>query len=162
MAKSTGKVTIRKMTQNDLTRVNQIDRQLSGDFRVPTWPFAFETYWNIYGPGASFVAEVDGQVVGFLAGNIATLERAASVLDLMYTRARSSRFPKAGWIDMLGILPDFQRHHLGQALIEAFHQECKAIGAPMRVVVKENDDRLTKFLERMGFNKWETVTYEKE
>ena len=63
-------VKVRRMTHDDLMKVNQIDRQLFGEQRVPTWPFSFETYWNIYGPGVSFVAEVNGEVVGFLAGTI--------------------------------------------------------------------------------------------
>lgn len=162
MAKNRGEVKIRRMTRDDLMRVNQIDRLLSGNFRVPTWPFSFETYWDIYGQGASFVAEVDGQVVGFIAGNISTLERSNSILDLMHTRAHSSRYPKAGWIDMLGVHPDFQKKHVGQALVNAFYEECKNNGAPMRAIVKEGDDRLTAFLVRLGFKKWELMTYEKE
>ncbi len=162
MANGNGDVKTRKMTDDDLMKVNQIDRLLFGEERVSTWPFSFETYWEIYGPGVIFVAELGGEVVGFIAGNISEQERNQSILDLMHTIARSSRYPKVGWIDMIGILPGFQGKHVGQALVNAFQEECKNHGAPMRAVIKEGDNRLTGFLERMGFKKWETATYEKE
>jgi len=162
MANGSGEVTVRRMVDDDLMAVKQIDRLLFGEQRVSTWPFSFETYWDIYGPGVIFVAEIDSKIVGFLAGNISEQERDQSIIELMHTVARSARYPKVGWIDMVGILPESQGKHVGQALIEAFHQECKSLGAPMRAIVKEVDARLVGFLEKVGFKKWETATYEKE
>ncbi|MEE8413735.1 MAG: GNAT family N-acetyltransferase [Dehalococcoidales bacterium] len=162
MANSNGDVKTRRMVDDDLMKVKQIDRLLFGEERVTTWPFSFETYWEIYGPGVIFVAELAGEVVGFIAGNISEQARDQSILDLMHTIARSARYPKIGWIDMIGILPGSQGKHVGQALVNAFQVECQQHGAPMRAIIKEGDARLTGFLERMGFKKWETVTYEKE
>ena len=162
MARNNGAVKVRRMTDADLTRVNEIDRLLFGENRVRTWPFSFETYWDIYGPGVNFVAEVGGKVVGFIAGNILAQERSQSILDLMHTIGRTSRYPKIGWIDMIGILPESQGKQIGRALVEAFHQECKSQGAPMRGTVAGGDTRLASFLEKLGFRKWETTIYEKE
>ena len=164
MVKNNSTVNVRRMTLEDQAKVNQIDRLLFGDNRVPSWPFSFETYWNIYGPGVNFVAEVNGQIVGFLAGNITTQERSHSILDMMHSKDRTSRYPKVGYIDMIGILPAFQnmRPSVGRALVSAFFEECKRNGAPVRATVKESDTRLTSFLERMGFKKFESVIYEKE
>jgi len=162
MAESSGAVKVRRMVDADLMKVKQIDSLIFGEERVSTWPFSFETYWEIYGPGVIYVAEIDGEVVGFIAGNIKEQEREGSILDLMYTIARTSRYPKVGWVDMIGILPESQGKHVGQALIDAFYDECKRLGATMRAIVKEGDDRLTGFLQRVGFKKWETTTYEKE
>ncbi len=162
MTESSAKVKVRRMVDDDLMKVNQIDRLLFGEDRVSTWQFSFEAYWNIYGPGVNFVAELDGEVVGFLAGNIAEQERTHSLLDLMHTVGRSSRYPKIGWIDMVGILPGSQGKHVGRALVEAFQGECRNNGAPMRAIVKDEDKRLTGFLESLGFKKWTTATYEKE
>jgi ribosomal protein S18 acetylase RimI-like enzyme len=143
--------------------VNQIDRQLFGEERVPTWPFSFDTYWNIYGPGISFVAEVNGQTVGFLAGTIVQQERTQSIIEMMHdSGSRTNRHPKIGYIDMIGIKPEFQNKNVGRALVNAFIAESKANGAPVRAHVKESDDRLTKFLVKMGFKKEETATYELE
>ena len=162
MARSSSKVTVRRMTHDDLMKVNQIDRLLFDEQRVPTWPFSFETYWNMYGPGVNFVAELDGEIVGFLAGTITNQERSHSIVDMMHSINRTSRYPKIGWIDMIGILPDFQNKSVGRALVTAFIDECKHSDAAVRAHVKESDERLTRFLERMGFKKWETATYEKD
>jgi len=161
MATNKNDVKVRRMTPYDLTRVNQLDTQLFGEQRVPTWPFSFDTYWNIYGPGVSFVAEVNGQLVGFLAGTIVQQERSQSIVDLMHSSARSSRFPKIGYIDMIGILPEYQNKNVGRALVNAFNDEAKINGATVRAHIKESDERLSKFLTRMGFIKWDTATYEK-
>ncbi|MFC1957436.1 GNAT family N-acetyltransferase [Chloroflexota bacterium] len=162
MTNSNGKIKIRRMVDADLRRVNEIDSLLFGEKRVRTWPFSFQTYWNIYGSGGTFVAELDGNLAGFLAGNIAEKERSQSILDLMYTIGRSHRVEKIGWIDMIGVLPASQGKHVGQALVEAFYQECKRNGAPLRGIVKEGDEQLGNFLIKQGFRKWETATYEKE
>ncbi len=162
MADANREVKIRKMIDADLTRVNKIDSLLFGEKRVRTWPFAFKTYWDIYGPGVNFVAEVEKQIVGFLAGNIVEQERSQSFLDLMHTIGRSSRHPKIGWIDMIGVLPEFQHRQIGQALVEAFHKECQRKDAPMRVIARGDDATLANVLVRLGFRKWETAVYEKD
>lgn len=162
MAKNTGEIKIRRVTPDDLPKVNDVDCAIIGDARVPTWPFSFQNYWNIFGPGVSFLAEIDGKVVGFLAGNIVPEERSNSIVDLIRTTHRPSRYPKVGWIDMIGVLPEYQKRHIGQALVEAFHQECKLNGASMRAIVIEGDKRITAFLLRLGFKKSEMTTLEKE
>lgn len=155
-------INIRRMISADLNRVNEIDRLLFGERRVRTWPFSFKSYWEIYGPGVNFVAEVNGLVVGFLAGNIVDQERSQSILDLMHTIGRSARYQSIGWIDMMGILPEFQGKRIGQALVEAFHKECQLQDAPMRSIIRGDDTRLVNFLLKLGFRKWETTVYEKE
>ena len=162
MAHSNGEVNTRKMVDADLTRVNEIDKLLFDEERVPTWPFSFEEYWGIHGPGISFVAEVEGKVVGFLAGNIVQEDHSQSILNLRRAVDDFSRVEQVGWIDMIGILPEFQNRRVGRALVEAFQEECKHNNAPIRGIVKEGDERLQKFLERLGFKKWEMTTYEKD
>ncbi len=162
MANRNREIKIREMADADLVRVNEIDSVLFGEKRVRTWPFSFEIYWDIHGPGVNFVAEVEHQVVGFLAGNIVGQERSQSILDLMHTIGRSSRYQKIGWIDMVGILPDFQNKKIGQALVEAFHKECQRHDAPMRIITRGDDTKLADFLVKVGFRKWETTVYEKD
>lgn len=162
MAHSSGEVNTRRMVNADLPRVNEIDNLLFGEERVSTWPFSFEDYWEIHGPGISFVAEVGGEVVGFLVGNIVQEEHSQSILNLRRVVDDFSRVEQVGWIDMIGILPEFQNRRVGRALVKAFQEECKRNNAPMRGIVKEGDERLQKFLESLGFKKWEMATYEKD
>jgi ribosomal protein S18 acetylase RimI-like enzyme len=162
MTRNRDEIKIRRITRNDLPQVNDVDCALVGDSRVPSWPFTFETYWNIYGPGVSFLAEINGKVVGFLAGNIVAEERSNSIVEMVRTTHRTFRYPKVGWIDMIGVLPEFQSKHIGQSLVNAFYEECKANGAPMRGIVRNDDERLIGFLERVGFKKSETTIMERD
>ncbi len=162
MARDKGEVKIRRMVDADLPRVNYIDRLLFGEERVPTWPFSFEAYWQIHHPGLSFVAEVEGEVAGFLVGNIVQEEHSQSINRLSHTIADFSRHRLVGWIDMLGIDPKYQHRGIGRALVEAFHEECKRNNAPMRGIAREDDEKLKSFLVSLGFRKWEITTYEKD
>ncbi len=154
--------TVRKMVDDDLPRVNYIDNLLLGEDRVLTWPFTFETYWRIFPPKLRYVAEVDGEVVGFVVGNIAQEERSQSVLRLTYEQERHSGHRLTGWIDMIGIHPDYQHRGIGRALIEAFGEECKRNNAIMRGIAREGDEKLQRFLVGLGFKKWDVAIFEKE
>jgi len=161
MAKD-GEVKVRKMTDADLPRVNEIDHLLYGEERVPTWPFSFEAYWGIHRPKLSFVAEVDGIIVGFLVGNIVQEEHSQSIFRLSRRSGPQPQHQRVGWMDMIGIHPSYQRRSVGRLLIEAFVEQCERSNAQVRGVVKEGDERLGKFMESLGFSRQETVIYEKE
>ena len=162
MAHNNGEIKVRRMVDADLPRVNEIDRLLFGEKRVPTWPFSFENYWRIHGPRISFVAELDGEVVGFLAGSIVQEERSQSIFNLRYGIQDFSRGRQVGWIDMIGIHPEYQNRKIGRALVDAFHEECKRNNAVTRGIANEGDERLQNFLSALGFRRWEIVTYEKD
>jgi len=139
-------VTIRRMTDEDLPKVNEISHSLFGKERVSTWPQAAAVHWKEHRPTLNFVADHDGQVVGFLLGGI--------------RRARRM-IPLAGWIDVMGIHPDYQRKGIGRGLVEAFTEECKKSGAAISVAIKKNDKPLKKFFAKMGFRDSELLILEK-
>ncbi|OGO38569.1 MAG: hypothetical protein A2147_11160 [Chloroflexi bacterium RBG_16_57_8] len=155
-------VKIRTMVESDLPRVNEIDRMLSGDERVPTWPFSFETYWTVHRPKLSLVAEVGGRVVGFVVGTITEVEQNQSVLNLRHTIERPSTHRRIGWIDMIGIDPGSQRLGVGRSLIAAFCEECRRVDAVVKGIAKESDARLRSFLSSSGFKPTDLVVYEKD
>ena len=138
--------TIRRMDEGDLSGVNQISHLLFGKERVSTWPQAVETHWKEHPPTLNFVAEQDGQVVGFLLGGIRQARRMV---------------PLAGWIDIMGIHPDYQRKGIGRRLVEAFNEECKRSSASISVAIKKKDKALKKFFGTMGFRERDLVTLEK-
>ena len=162
MTAKAGEVIIRKMTDADLPRVNDIDQLLYGEERVPTWPFSFESYWGIHSPKLSFVATLDGIVVGFLVGNIVQEEHSQSIFRLSHAVGPQPKNQKIGWMDMIGIHPDHQRRNVGRLLIEDFVELCRKNNASVRGLVKEGDQRLEKFMFSLGFKKQEYVIYEKE
>ena len=139
-------VTIRRMTDEDVSRVNEISHSLFGKERVSTWPQAVEAHWKHHRPTLNFIAEQDGQVIGFLLGSIRRARRMV---------------PLAGWIDIMGIHPDYQRKGIGRRLVEAFSEECKKSSAAISVAIKKNDKPLKKFFNKMGFRDSDLVTLEK-
>ena len=162
MAQNKGDIKIRRMVKNDLPRVNEIDRSLSDKGRVTTWPFSFENYWVVYRPNLRFVAELKGEVVGFLVGIIGKEERSRSMLNSTFRAGPLYRGNQVGWIDMIGIREDCWHRGIGRSLIEAFQNECKSKNARMRINVRDKDKELKNFLVGCGFVKSEIATYRKQ
>jgi len=150
------------MVENDLAKVSEVDRALFSKGRVTTWPFSFENYWKTYHPEMSFVAELKGEVVGFLVGTIGKEERSRSIISSTFRAGPLYRGNQVGWIDMIGILEDYWHKGIGRYLVEAFQNECKRKNARMRINVRDNDEELRQFLVGLGFAKSEIATYRKQ
>jgi predicted N-acetyltransferase YhbS len=146
MVKGKGKIKIRKMTEADLQKVKEIDKELVGPYRSVAWPVRVEAHWWIYRGPHSFVAEVNGEVVGFILGDIRGAEFGTGF---------------GGWIDIMGVSPSHQSGGVGRMLVEAFCQECHEKEAKARVFVVGNDKRLVGFWNSVGFRKGKLVSYEK-
>ena len=155
-------IKIRRMVENDLPRVDEIERSLSSKGRVTTWPFSFENYWAVYHPELGFVAELKGEVVGFLVGVIGKEERSRSMFSHTFRAGPLYRGNQVGWIDMIGIREDCWHRGIGRSLIEAFQNECKRKNARMRISVRDKDEELKEFLVGCGFVKSEIATYRKQ
>jgi len=161
MVQNKGDIKIRRMVEDDLPKVNEVDRSLFEQGRVTTWPFSFEAYFNVYRPRLNFVAELKGEVVGFLMGTIEKEERSRSIFSHEYRTGFPSRSRQVGWIDMLGVRKDYWHQGIGRSLVEAFYNECKRNNAILRIGVRDNDKELKNFLVTLGFKKREIDTYEK-
>lgn len=146
MGTGKGEAKIRKMTEADLQKVKDIDKELAGSYRCISWPVRVEAHWWVYRGMPSFVAEIDGEVVGFVLGDIRGLEYGKDV---------------GGWIDMMGVCSKHQGRGIGRMLVGAFCQECQKRQVKVRVVVVEDDKRLVEFWKSVGFQKGNLVSYEK-
>jgi len=162
MTQNKGDIKIRRMVESDLAKVNEVDRSLFSKGRVTTWPFSFENYWKTYHPKLSFVAELKGEVVGFLVGIIGKEERSRSIFSHTFRAGPLYRGNQVGWIDMIGIREDCWHRGIGRSLVEAFQDECRRENARVRINVRDNDKDLKKFLVGLGFVKSEIATYRKQ
>jgi len=162
MTQNKGDIKVRRMIESDLVKVHEIDSSLFNKGRVTTWPFSFETYWETYKPKLSFVAELKGEVVGFLVGMIGKEERSRSIFSQTFRAGPLYRGNRVGWIDMIGVREDCWHIGVGRSLLEAFQDECKRKNARMRINVRDNDKELRKFLVEFGFVKSEIATYRKQ
>jgi GNAT superfamily N-acetyltransferase len=160
MAEGPGNIKVRKMVDSDLAKVNEIDQDLVAPKRATTWPFSFETYWSVYRPEFTYVAELDGEVVGFLAGYIRATEGTNSLLrraDMQITPP--SRDQMVGWIEIIGVAPKGQYKGVGRQLVETFSKECDRRGAVVNTLVRMNDQFLSEFYSNLGFKPWDAVVY---
>ena len=146
MAKLKRAVNIRAMTDKDLEGIKAIDQALVGPERSPSWPLRVEALWWVYRPALNFVAEVDGEIVGFLLGDIRGAEYGTDI---------------SGWIDMMGVAPEHQRRGIGRSLVEAFCEECSRNEIKAMITIREDDKRLIDFWTSVGFHKGNLVSYEK-
>jgi GNAT superfamily N-acetyltransferase len=162
MAESTKEIKVRRMRDEDLAKVNEVDHSLHGKRRVTTWPFSFEMYYHVYSPSTCFVAEIGSTIVGFISGIIEPEERSKDLLDQVQRDEwveKESRL--IGWIDLMGVHADHWGKGIGLALVTAFSEECKRNGATIRIVIKDDDEALKNFLIALDFKRSERVSYEK-
>jgi len=145
MALSNPDVKIRRMAEADLEAVKEIDRLLVGEERALSWPSSVEAELELYRPALGFVAEVGGEIVGFLLGDI-----------------RRGRYGMgmAGWIDMFGIVPEYQHKGIGHRLVLGFWAECQRKYIRANVIVREDDEQLKRFLTSIGFRQGKLTNFE--
>ena len=146
MAIDMSKVKVRKMKAEDLASIRHIDLELFGPDRSPSWQLEVEADWWVNRPSLNFIAEIDDTVVGFLLGDI----KGAMVGTEL-----------TGWIDMMGVSPRYQGDGIGRKLFEAFHEECQENEVGVTVVIREDDERLKRFLTSMGLHRGSLISYER-
>ena len=103
---------IRVLKENDLDAVVEIDRKVLGKERRAFWKRKV-AFTDVY-PRPALVAEVEGKVVGFIMGYVSGWE--FGVPDTI------------GWIDTLGVDPEYQRRGIGKALFNALIENFKHSG----------------------------------
>src|SRR3989304_4655881 len=139
-------LTVRAMEPDDISHVMEIDR-LSGGRGAITYQGQIDFFLG--GElGLSYVAEMDGQVVGFLMGRI---------LERRYA-------PYVGaWVEILGVAPELQRRGIGHRLLEAFLEGCRGKGIQeVHAVASIRDTVVKPFLETYGFKQGELVHLHKK
>lgn len=165
-----GKIAVRPMAVGDIEAVLSVDRAvraagkaityanltteyiLSIDRRVTLEDSPTSYADSITGNVAalldfSFVAEVDGQVRGFILGQIAHLREAAA---------------EFGVIQMIGVHPDYQRKRIGISLLNALADKYRSRGIKtMRIGIDYRDKDLRSLIEHMGFGVGRLVVYSK-
>lgn len=137
---------IRKMTEKDLDRMVEIDIKVLGESRPEYWEMKLEMAAQ-HSSVSSLVAEVDGKVVGFIIGAASGWEYGVPV--------------SLGWIDTVGVDPDYQKRGIARMLFEEMTANLKKVGvAKVHTYVAWRDWGLLKFFNAMGFQKGNMVNLE--
>jgi ribosomal protein S18 acetylase RimI-like enzyme len=128
---------IRPVDDLDLDAIITIDEKIGGEYRPDHWERRI-TYYLRRDPDASLVAEVDGEVVGFMLGEVRAGEFGLDAAT--------------GWIEVLGVDPDFRGQALGRRLAERMLQHFKSKDAQhVRTLVHQDREDLASFFQALGF-----------
>lgn len=137
MTQTLSAVNIRPATELDLEAITAIDEKIGGEYRPGTWERRLG-YYIRRDPDAPVVAESEGEVVGFMLGEV-----------------RSGEFgldEPTGWIEVLGVDPDARGRAVGRRLAEAMLEHFRDKGArKVRTLVDEERGDLTGFFRSLGF-----------
>ncbi len=133
------RVDIRPLTIGDLDAIVEIDRKVLGKVRRDYWEKKIQLPNPRY-PLSGLVAELNGEVIGFIVGEVSGWE-----FGIPET---------VGWISTIGVNPDYQHKGVARKLSQEFIKNLKAIGVSVvYTLVNWSDWDLLKFFRAMGFSR---------
>ena len=134
------------MEPEDIESVLAIDRKITGVRRAVTYT---ELITGDLGGvlGLSLVAEVNGQVAGFILARRAYVGGPAN---------------EVGLIQILGVDPDYQRQGIATKLISVLLDACRSrkLNA-VRIMINERDSQLQGLFQHLGFRRGKLIDYTK-
>ena len=139
-----GKLVLRPLRESDIPAIITIDERTSGRAKPDYWRSKLSRYLSQSPAKASAedgvlarVAELDGEVVGFIIGEIRRWEFGQ---------------PFCAWITALGTDPGHQRLGVGRRLLAELLDYCRDRQLrEIRTIVEWADGDLLKFFHSMGF-----------
>ncbi len=141
------KVKIRRMTRNDIHEVLVLDRIVRGSRRIVT---KFEDIVSINPgtpPDMSFVAEIDGEIVGFSINRTTYLMVPLTEVCIIHA---------------ILVHPDYRRHGIGSKLIEALLEHCQNEGInTVRILIPRGNKELQILFNRHGFKRSNVVNFDR-
>lgn len=130
-------IQVRSLTELDLDGIVRIGEKTRNRYEPDLWEGRV-TYYLRRAPEGSVVAEVDGEVAGFMLGDI-----------------RSGEFgieESCGWIEVMGVDPDLGGRGVGRALAEEMLRRYAARGVRrVRTMVDSSMPEVEAFFGRLGF-----------
>jgi ribosomal protein S18 acetylase RimI-like enzyme len=139
-------INIRPMTRSDIHAVLALDRKAFGTHGLLTYKDMATI--DPGGPlDVSFVAEVGGNIIGFVIARLAYV---------------MVPFTEVCLIQGIFVDPDYQNRGIGSKLFRELLGYCQAEGInTVRTLVEEHNDELRRFVERLGFRRSAIVNYDK-
>ncbi|MDX1814447.1 MAG: GNAT family N-acetyltransferase [Thermodesulfobacteriota bacterium] len=140
-------VTVRRMRTQDAEAVLRINEKITGTPHEAQWESKIIDHLS-GNPLGCLVAEAGGKVVGFIFGDIRGWEFA---------------IPKSGWIEIVGVDPEYQGKGVARALIEKLHVYFRNHNVKqVMTMVNWNDGGLVSFFRTLGFERSEFIILDKE
>lgn len=137
---------IRRLKKDDLEAIVKIDEKVLGENRKDYWKRKLELMTN-KSSEASLVAEAEGKIVGFILGDVSGWEFGVP--------------ETIGWIDTIGIDPDYQKKGVATALAHELVKILEALGVKtIYTLVNWNDWDLLQFFRAVGFTRGDMLNLE--
>jgi ribosomal protein S18 acetylase RimI-like enzyme len=134
------------MVPSDLERVVEIDIKVLGKSRPEYWEMKLELVGK-RSQISSTVAELDGKVIGFIIGGASRWEYGVP--------------ENIGWIDTIGVDPDYQRKGIAKILFTKMTNNLKKVGVDTIITfVNRRDPILLNFFNSLGFQKGDMINLE--
>ncbi len=141
-------IVVRSLTELDLGDIVRIGEKTRNRYEPDLWEDRVSFYLR-RDPDGSVVAELDGDVVGFMLGDI-----------------RSGEFgleEESGWIEVLGVDPEHGGHGVGSALGAEMLERFRARGVKrVRTLVDGSMPEIAAFFEKLGFEPASLTPYVKQ
>lgn len=140
-------IAVRRMTAQDTEAVLRINEAITGGAAEAQWETRILDYLA-RSPLGCFVAEWDGEVVGFIFGDI---------------RGWAFAIPKTGWLEIVGVHPKFQGKGVARALIGKLHVYFRNHNVErIMTMINWNDAGLVGFFRALGFERSEFIVLEEK
>jgi predicted N-acetyltransferase YhbS len=139
-------VKIRGLKTEDLDAIVKIDEKVLGENRKDYWERKLKLM-NNQSSQVSLVAAVEGEVVGFILGDVSGWEFGVP--------------ETIGWVDTIGVDPAYQKKGIATALAHELIKNLKTIGVKtIYTLVSWNDWDLLQFFHAMGFTRGDMINLE--
>jgi ribosomal protein S18 acetylase RimI-like enzyme len=139
-------VEIRALKAEDLDAIVKIDEMVLGESRKDYWETRLKLM-NNQSSQISLVAELQGEVVGFILGDVSGWEFGVP--------------ETIGWVDTIGVAPAYQKRGIATALAHEVIKNLQAIGVrTIYTLVSWNDWDLLQFFHAMGFTRGDMINLE--
>ena len=139
-------VTVRRMHTQDTESVLRIDEKITGRPCEAQWETRIIDALA-RNPLGCLVAETEGRIVGFILADIRGWEFA---------------IPKSGWIEIVGVDPEYHGKGVARALIEKLEIYFRNQNVErVMTMVNWNDGGLVGFFRALGFERSEFIILEK-
>jgi ribosomal protein S18 acetylase RimI-like enzyme len=140
-------VNIRRMTRSDIHEVLALDRIIRGSGQDVIRYEDLASADPGTPPDASFVAEIDGKIVGFSINRSTYLMVPLTEVCIIHAILTH---------------PDYQKRGIGRKLVQALLYHCQTQGiSTVRALIPEDNKDLQAIFERQGFQRSHIVNFDK-
>ena len=138
-------VTVRAMSEEDVEGILEIERRVRENYRAATYAPV---------PDSCIGGEIDNSVVAEDGGRI-----------VAFVLARIVRSPaeltNVAWIELIGILPEYQRRGIGKRMMDFWKDQCSRKGIhKVHIMINWRDWWMQSFFESQGFIRGELVDFQ--